>query len=500
MFSPAAGLCSVLKTVSGVYCLLLLSTYISVIINQQTHSHLKTPEREVENLLCYLYIVSCLFLLYMILYLARLPTTHDNVKSHGTGFLRQGAVVFGLGSMMYHLLEFVEYFILRLDPHCYAAVQSTLISGLAVVFAGLQTWVVVMLPRLNINQATGLPHLGMMHLVATNLVIWLRALVKESLHEKEALYLNTSGGTDHHYDHSQPRLEMAECREKYHADDYVTNVLNASSPFLYAFIIEFSLVGGTFFYNTWNSIHTKEDVLPDHTRKKKKTNLCATIAKTNWDQSSAGTLAGVFVLLLTLVDLVIFFTNIRTDEGNILEYLGKIFTTSINFLGLIAAVTAFFKLQRLGERKHKEDNTVDLFLLNFGMFFVFVYSCFTITVGVFDTKHSIPGSVLVINGVIEIIAVTAQIILIHQLLLKTIDREDSYLYGRNLVVFLSFVNFSIWLFNTFELQKSKASLIEADYFGHETWIWLQRITLPVCVFFRFVLFSIYLINYLFSTE
>ena len=334
MSSPAAGLCSVLKTISGVYCLLLLSTYISVIINQLSHSELKTPESEVENLLCYLYIISCLFLLYIILYLARLPTTHDNSKSHGTGFLRQGAVVFGVGAFMYHLLEFIQYFILDLDPHCSAAVMSTAISCLALVFAGLQTWVVVMLPRLSIKLGKGLPHLGMMHLVATNLVIWLRAVIKESLHEMEAIHLKTSRASEHQDQSHHNRatgLDMEDCREQYHEDDYVTNVLKASSPFLYAFIIEFSLVGGTFFYNTWNSIHTREDVQPDQARKANKTNLCATIAKTNWAQSTAGTMAGVFVLLLTLVDLFIFFTNVRIDEGNVLEYLGKIFTTSINF-------------------------------------------------------------------------------------------------------------------------------------------------------------------------
>ena len=486
MFSPVSGLYSLLKTFSGVYCLLLISTYISVITNQLSHSELDTPGTEVENLLCYLYIISCLFLLYLILYLARLPTTHDHSRSHGTGFLRQGTVVFGLGAFMYHLLEFVQYFILDLDPHCSPAVRSTLLSGLALVFAALQTWVVVMLPRLNIKLGNGIPHLGLMHLVATNLVIWLRAVIKESLHEMEAIHLKASRSNQHYDRHNniQDRLDMEDCREQYHDDDYVTNVLKASSPFLYAFIIEFSLVGGTFFYNTWNSIHTREDVRTDQNKKVKKTNLCATIAKINWAQSTAGTMAGVFVLLLTLVDLFIFFTNIRTDKGNILEYLGKIFTSSINFLALLAAVVAFFQLQRLRERKHKEENTVDLFLLNFGMFFVFVYSCFTITVGVFSTNHSIPGSVLVTNGVIEIIAVSAQTILIHQLLLKTIDKADSHLHGRNFVVFLSFVNFSIWLFNTFELQKSKASLIEAGYFGHKTWVWLQRITLPVCVFFR----------------
>ena len=213
-------------------------------------------------------------------------------------------------------------------------------------------------------------------------------------------------------------------------------------------------------------------------------NLCATLAKTNWSQSTGGTIAGCFVLLLTLMDLVMFLSNSTTDQDTTYEYLGKILNTTINCLGFLAAVVAFCRIQKLTERKTPPENTVDLFLLDFGVFFIFIYSCLTITVGIFSPNHSIPGSVHVINGVVEIIAVTFQTILIHQLLLKTVDSEDAYLHGRTLVVFLSFVNFAIWLFDTFELQKSKASLIEAGYYGQTSWLWLQRITLPVCVFFR----------------
>ena len=35
----------------------------------------------------------------------------------------------------------------------------------------------------------------------------------------------------------------------------VTRVLQ-SSPFLFCFIVEFSLVGSTVFYNTWHNVHT----------------------------------------------------------------------------------------------------------------------------------------------------------------------------------------------------------------------------------------------------
>merc|ERR1712079_43851 len=87
----------------------------------------------------------------------------------------------------------------------------------------------------------------------------------------------------------------------------------------------------------------------------------------------------------------------------------------------------------------------------------------------------IPGAVHVINGVVEILAVTAQ----------TILTATAYLHGRQVVAFLSFVNFSIWLFYTFELPRSKASPVEAKFYGFSTWVLLQRITLPICIFFRF---------------
>ena len=39
-----------------------------------------------------------------------------------------------------------------------------------------------MYPRLNINLGNGAAHLGLMHIVATNLVIWMRTVIKESFH------------------------------------------------------------------------------------------------------------------------------------------------------------------------------------------------------------------------------------------------------------------------------------------------------------------------------
>jgi len=484
------------------------------------------PEIEASAIMLYLYLVSCSFLLYLLLHLVHHPSSHAHVKSHGSAFLRQGAFVFGVGSFIYHLLEFTTYFIIDLHPNC-VDVLHTFNSFLAILYVVLQMVTIIMYPRLNIHQGNGYPHLGLMHLLATNLIIWMRTVIKESVHEFhvaeekiEGHHQNIDEGSfdtvvvhsihediagdsprqslthsiqkrysehdnlEHtHIEHFAPES----CVEMYHDDDFVSDVLKASSPFLFAFIIEFSLVGSTVFYNMWNNVHqvlSEEDEEKAPTLAVQKPNLCANLAKINWSNSTFGTFCGVFILILTIMDLIIFF-SVDYEEDIVFEYMGKVMNGFINICGIIAAIVGCNQIQKLDEKSQGSDNSVDLFLLHLGVFFIYVYSSLTITVGFFTEDDAIPSIVHIFNGVIEIIAVTLQIILIHLLLKRTISTDDATLHGRQVIAFLSFLNFSIWLFDTFELQKSKASLVEAEFYGHLAWVWMQRITLPLCIFFRF---------------
>ena len=116
----------------------------------------------------------------------------------------------------------------------------------------------------------GLPHLGLMHLVATNLVLWMRTVIRESIHEFHvrllpAFHVLESEDHGHHGGHSgdedhqslnfklyNNQIEL--CMKMYADDDFVTSILKSSSPFLYAFIVEFSLVAVTFFFSTWTTV------------------------------------------------------------------------------------------------------------------------------------------------------------------------------------------------------------------------------------------------------
>ena len=93
----------------------------------------------------------------------------------------------------------------------------------------------------------------------------------------------------------------------------------------------------------------------------------------------------------------------------------------INIFGSIAAIIGCIQIQKLNDKSQGADNSVDLFLLYLGVFFIYVYSTLTVTVGIFTEDDAIPGSVHISNGVIEIIAVTLQIIMIHLLLQKVRD-------------------------------------------------------------------------------
>ena len=128
-------------------------------------------------------------------------------------------------------------------------------------------------------------------------------------------------------------------------------------------------------------------------------------------------MAGLFTVVLTLSDLVFFFSDQSTVPTNV-EYLGKVHNCILNYLGLIISAVAIYKVQELQSKTTKMEQGLNIFLLMLGVFFVYIYSCLTITVGVFTTDHHIPGGVHVANGVFELMAVSLQIILTCILMTK----------------------------------------------------------------------------------
>ena len=97
-----------------------------------------------------------------------------------------------------------------------------------------------------------------MHLVATNVVIWIRTVIKESMMEFEELE-EENGLKEGNMETSSE--EKGVCDENH----FVSDLLRSSTPILFAFIIEFALIGATVFYNMFHHVqpHDQADTAYD---------------------------------------------------------------------------------------------------------------------------------------------------------------------------------------------------------------------------------------------
>ena len=109
-----------------------------------------------------------------------------------------------------------------------------------------------------------------------------------------------------------------------------------------------------------------------------------------------------------------------------------------------------------------------------------------VAVGIFhQDKEDFPAGLIVGNGILSVTQIILQLVFIN-IIINRVNRpeEDSH-PGRQFTTFLVLLNFTLWLVNTFELQKNQASEVESALYGVYVWVWLQRLTLPLVIFFRY---------------
>ncbi|KAK3927549.1 Proton channel OtopLc [Frankliniella fusca] len=114
--------------------------------------------------------------------LGRKRKTSQNNSSHGSFFLRVGAIAFGLGTMIYTGLEFGTFFETPFSSTCYNILRG-INPVLQMVFTFMQMYFIFMNSRLNIHRFKVIARFGLMHIVATNICVWIRTLMLESLKE-----------------------------------------------------------------------------------------------------------------------------------------------------------------------------------------------------------------------------------------------------------------------------------------------------------------------------
>ncbi|CAE1316989.1 unnamed protein product [Acanthosepion pharaonis] len=186
---------SIMANLSGIYGLLLIVMGAVIPISEvfsKPHPFL------FEGFYFYLFGMSILFLLYAYVYILHTRTLG---ATRGSFYLRLGAVGFGIGSMIKSGLQFGEFFELDFRSPCINILQR-LLPILHLTFTFAQLYFVFLNSKMCIQSYKAIARFGLMHMVGTNLSVWCRELVKETIREINEHMSLKKGAT-----HTMPEAE-----------------------------------------------------------------------------------------------------------------------------------------------------------------------------------------------------------------------------------------------------------------------------------------------------
>ncbi|CAH0759072.1 unnamed protein product [Diatraea saccharalis] len=515
--------------------------------------------------------------------------TSQNDHSHGSFFLRIGAIAFGLGTMIYNGLEFGTFFELPLESPCYLILKG-INPVLQMVFTFMQMYFIFMNSRLNIHRFKVIARFGLMHVVATNICVWIRTLVLESLkeitdyHVKNPLGLPGEGVLGkvirkHTLRHSGKVFGAATTAATTVASTVLTTAKNAgeqilnvvtssttaeptttssttdnateifesfdnlnpaalianidnttvcgrnpimgtivadSAPYLYPFIIEYSLIGAAVIYVMWKHIGRYPSVANDEDLERRLeavlSRRAAALAaaqrgnRVDCAGASKGLFCGLLLLVASLICLILFFVLIRHQELKRLSiYLADVSHCALMVLSILAILIGFIRgrkmkwsssppsctepLRRVQSLKFRSEEQSDLndILLRVSAFGLFVYAVFSVIAGGMGAFTHEPNLLVMITGCLSVFQVILQLLFIADVSRRRVHlpEQERSKPARQAVTFLLICNVTMWLIYTFEVQKVLANPVQLDFYGFVAWSLVQRFTLPLCIFHRF---------------
>ncbi|CAG9765480.1 unnamed protein product [Ceutorhynchus assimilis] len=428
-------------------------------------------------------------------YRSRVSSISVSKQNHyGSFYLRMGAVAFGIGSMIYSGLEFGQYFELERNTKCHNVLLA-LTPATRMAFIFIQMYFIF----LNNEQMRVYKHklaarFGLMHMIGTNLSVWLNVLVQETKHEILTFYNpeNNSLRISHRipykgHHHIVVRglkgpHHLYECRRT----NIIGSLVQDASPFLFPCTIEYSLICAAILYVMWRSM-SKLNV---NSKLKVKTEVSAYKRSphhysVDCARAHKGLFVGILFLVLTIISLILFFVLISKAEFVGLAVI-EVNICELTLYGMttLASVIGMWQVRQL-----KYDGTKNLQLDNIllvgaqtGMY---VYSMFTIIGGQFTVQKN---TVLVlVTAVASLLQTTCQTIFILDASRRTCATPDQIRKkpGREIVTFLLVTNLAMWAINTLEKSRAESHPIQLHFYGLWAWTIITHVSMPLAIFYRF---------------
>ncbi|OWF53428.1 otopetrin-2-like [Mizuhopecten yessoensis] len=415
--------------------------------------------------------------------------------THETGsfFLRLGAVGFGIGSMILDALYFGQYFEIG-DHHrfCLDATQI-LKPSIKFCFSFSQLFFLFRNSKVSILQHSSVARFGFMHMSATNVCVWFRVIVVETLHSihshQKSHHYTRLNSTREERNESQiwtnsemklsyfPALPELSCQWS----NLIGQVLRSASPYLYPFTIEYSVICAGIFFVMWQNVGIGSKRSTDHSDVSHKHLMSVDCAS-----SSRGLFLGILTFIASVVSIILFSVVTETGYESHMIVLIVYLIENISYIFMIiATIIAVWRMRHLRfSRTLTDELEVVLALLSFSGLFMF--SVFSIFAGI-HVIDTLDGVLTIITNIFATVQATLQTMLLIMGMGMSAGSQINAAKkaGREFVTFLLLCNITMWGNTTFQIKNVAHNPVQLQFYGPEAWGIFTHISVPLSIFFRF---------------
>nr|CAD7589468.1 unnamed protein product [Timema genevievae] len=425
----------------------------------------------------------------------------SRARTSATSFyLRVGALAFGLGTLVFNGLEMAMH----------SMMEGACLNDVVFVHPvlhGLFTFLQMHFLFVN-SQST--PILGAR--VASNIPtpLQLRGFPRSMLtrHQRD-LTFSRNVTSAHIYQplsdsHISQVVSLHECLNT----NSLGQLWTSSMPFLYPFIIQFSLIAAAVTFIMGQNVGLGRIYMNKHKKLNNNNINCGGSSKgcsmtermleDNWSVDCGGASKGLFLGLLCLVAgivVIIIFLVVKEDLDfpvDTIFWLTSGALAAILSLSCIMTVVGLVQIRRLSY-SGKEPSTLDSLLATVTATGVQLYSVFGIVVGasglaVADVEGSHAKNTMLLSvSFLQLIQACGQSTLISEGMRRaSLTRYQMIVRpGRQIITFLLCSNAVLWAYDTFVTQSWMSQELQLRFFGVLAWGLVSRIGLPLLVFYRF---------------
>ncbi|XP_069106640.1 proton channel OtopLc-like [Argopecten irradians] len=411
---------------------------------------------------------------------------HGAVHETGSSFLRLGAVGFGIGGMVLDVLYFGQYFEVE-DTHSFCLDATQILKPvIKFCFSFSQLFFIFRNSKVTILEHSFIARFGFMHMSATNICVWFRVIVVETLHSIHSLqkFNHYAGKNATKLDHGNetemsyfPALPELACQWS----NLFGRVLRSTSPYLYPFTIEYSVICAGIFFVMWQNVGTKAkrsstNVDPTHNHR----------ISVDCASSSRGMFLGILTFIASLISMILFSVVDSTDDDShvivLVVYLCEIVTYACM---IVATIFAIWFMRHLRFRRNLTDE-LEKILAWLSFSGLFMFSVFSIFAAVYFIE-TLEGSLTIVTNVFAMIQATLQTMLLIMGMGMSAGNQTNATRksGREFITFLLLCNITMWGNTTFQIKDAAHNPVQLQFYGPEAWGIFTHVSVPLSIFFRF---------------